>query len=96
METTRFYTKKYTSKSGNLKTYKYSYQYNPTNRGVEKLNIRNNINKILPIIDKTLKRSQQARVIVDILKDDYNTEVTLEYVLSFLRARFGAVKKIED
>lgn len=73
----------------------YIYHYKPTQRGIEKKRIRDIIDKILLTIDKSLIRNSQAKLITKELKDKHNIEVTLEYVLNYLRNRFGPVKKIE-
>ena len=75
--------------------HEYVYKYKPTQRGIEKKRIRDIIDKLLVTIDKSLIRNTQARIITKELKDKYNIEVTLEYVLNYLRNRFGRVKKIE-
>lgn len=83
--------KYYTTASGIL--HEYVYKYKPTERGIQKRRIREIINEILGTIDKTLLRSDLARLIIKELKDKYNIELKLDYVLNYLRNRFGAVKK---
>lgn len=96
MENKEFYTKKYKTKSGQIKTYSYAYNYKPTERGERLRAIREVINELLENnkdIFKDMKRSEIIRAIHNELIR-LKVNVTIEYVTNYLRKLLGNVKPI--
>lgn len=94
MEIKEFYSKKYTAKDGQIKTYQYPYTYKPTVRGERLKAIRSVINELLENnkeMFQNMKRSEIIRSIHDeLLRLEVN--VSIEYITNYIRKVLGNVK----